>query len=609
MIGSADSARQSAPGGPGPGPGPAGGPPPAPKAKSKGKGPHNTGSRVALRNWRISTRLVSLLALPVVAATSLGALRINQSMDDIQQLDNMKLLTDLTKQATQLAAALQDERDSSAGPLAHGGKASDFDVKGPRDKTDRARQAFLEGTKPIDDVGGREGLEGINSSVRQIASQLRGLSDARAAAYTDRNSSSQTVDAYSMLIEELLALSQDMAQATSNPEMVQRTRALAAFSSAKEYASVQRAVIAAALPANNKDKGSLSELDRRYAANAFSKEDAELTGFKTIYEGDAKELLKPIDDGNSNIKESMAYADRVLESPGAMENSKKRSYKDWLDASTTKINAMTNIERTLLGEMEDKARELRDESEQGAIISGAVILLVLGVSLVGAFIVARSMIRSLRRLQDTATKVAQDRLPELVKQLSESDPQDVDTSVESVGVHSRDEIGQVARPSTTCTARRSGWPPSRPCCGATSTRCSPTCRAVPRASSSVSSRSSPSWSPARPTPTSCRRCSSSTTSRPVCAVTARTSWSSPVRSPAAAGPGRCRWSTCCVPPRPRWSSTSGSSCPRCPAPRSPAGSSTTSSTCSPSCWRTPRRSPPRRPRSRSPGTRCPTAGC
>lgn len=39
-----------------------------------------------------------------------------------------------------------------------------------------------------------------------------------------------------------------MAEATSNPEMIQRTRALSAFSSAKEYASVQRAVIAAALP-------------------------------------------------------------------------------------------------------------------------------------------------------------------------------------------------------------------------------------------------------------------------------------------------------------------------------------------------------------------------
>ena len=105
---------------------------------------------------------------------------------------------------------------------------------------------------------------------------------------------------------------------------------------------------------------------------------------------------------------------------------------------------MKKIERTLLEEMEQKARELRADAEREAIISGALILLVLGVSLVGAFVVARSMIRSLRRLQETATKVAQDRLPELVKQLSESDPQDVDTSVESVGVHSRDEIGQVA---------------------------------------------------------------------------------------------------------------------------------------------------------------------
>ncbi|NEE08930.1 FxsA family protein, partial [Streptomyces sp. SID7499] len=110
----------------------------------------------------------------------------------------------------------------------------------------------------------------------------------------------------------------------------------------------------------------------------------------------------------------------------------------WYDQSTIKIKAMETIEATLLSDMEAKARELRQASQREAIVNGAVILIVLGVSLVGAFVVARSMIRSLRRLQDTATRVAQDRLPELVKQLSETDPQDVDTSVESVGVHSRD---------------------------------------------------------------------------------------------------------------------------------------------------------------------------
>ncbi|MFF1377992.1 nitrate- and nitrite sensing domain-containing protein [Streptomyces sp. NPDC058308] len=420
------------------------------KGKSKGKGstgtksPTGPGSRIALRNWRISTRLVSLLALPVITATSLGALRINSSMDEIQQLDNMKLLTEMTKQATELAAALQEERDKSAGPLAHDANASDYTVKGARQKTDRVYKNFLQGTQDLNDTDGEKGLLGVRHSAVQITQQLQGISDVRKKAFTAEGSTSQTVEAYSQLVEQLLKLSQDMAQATSNPDMIQRTRSLAAFSSAKEYASVQRAIIAAALPPNDSQYGKISETDRTFGLSANEKERSELQTFSKIYAGNAGELTKPIDGANPAVKSANEYAKRVLEQEGGIKLQDKRSYKDWVDADTTKIDAMSKIELTLLGEMEQKARELRNESEQSAILNGVLILLVLGVSLVGAFVVARSMIRSLRRLQDTATKVAQDRLPELVKQLSESDPQDVDTSVESVGVHSRDEIGQVA---------------------------------------------------------------------------------------------------------------------------------------------------------------------
>ncbi|MFD7938027.1 nitrate- and nitrite sensing domain-containing protein [Streptomyces sp. NPDC059755] len=418
-------------------------PPPAPTKPPTGhSGP---GPRVALRNWRISTRLVALLTLPVVAATSLGALRINQSMDDIQQLDNMKLLTDMTKQATDLADALQDERDRSAGPLAHNGKATDPGIKGLREKTDRALSAFQDSSEEIDGATADGNLQGVRDSLVGLLSDLGNLAKVRSTAYAEKGNSTQTVEAYHRLITSLLDLSQDMAQATSNPEMIQRTRALAAFSSAKEYASVQRAVLAAALPVGNTVYGDLSENDRQYAEAGLENQDSELASFRSIYgDGGAEELLKPIEQGNPVIEDADTYATRALSSSSGLESLDKQSYQDWLDASSTKIKQMNNIELTLLENMEQKARELRAESEREAIISGALILLVLGVSLVGAFVVARSMIRSLRRLQETATKVAQDRLPELVKQLSESDPQDVDTSVESVGVHSRDEIGQVA---------------------------------------------------------------------------------------------------------------------------------------------------------------------
>ncbi|TQE34253.1 sensor histidine kinase [Streptomyces ipomoeae] len=419
--------------------------PPTPPGKSKGANKSGgPGSRIALRNWRISTRLVSLLALPVVAATSLGALRISDNVDDIQQLDNMRLLTDMTKQATELADALQRERDLSAGPLAHGLNASDLTVKSARQKTDRARTQFLDATQEADNANTTDRLPGVRDSLVRVTRELINLNNVRSRAYDDARNSTQTVEAYHRLIEQLLDLSTDMAEATSNPEMITRTRALAAFSSAKEYASIQRAVIAAALPVNKDDFGSLSENDRLYASSALSNEESDRSTFSDIYGSGAEELTKPIDDASPIIEASDLYASRVLDSRDGLRSQDKRSYKDWVDDSSSKIEQMKKIEGTLLEEMEQTARTLRSESEQEAIISGALILLVLGVSLVGAFVVARSMIRSLRRLQDTATKVAQDRLPELVKQLSESDPQDVDTSVESVGVHSRDEIGQVA---------------------------------------------------------------------------------------------------------------------------------------------------------------------
>ncbi|MGW8552021.1 nitrate- and nitrite sensing domain-containing protein [Streptomyces tubercidicus] len=411
-----------------------------PKA-SKGSGP---GSRIALRNWRISTRLVSLLALPVVAATTLGGMRIGTSLDNIDQLDKMQLLTEMTRQATELADALQTERDKSAGPLAGSGNAKDdANVVAPREATDRARLSFNQAT---DDIRGQDAtMTGVRATVLEITRQLNTLNELRNNAYKDEDNAARTITSYNQLINSLLSLSQDMAQATSSPEMIRSTRALAAFSSAKEYASIQRALVSAGLAHDGAPE--LSSNDRLAGRNAENDEKAARDRFSQIYassgETSAGTLTRGLDGNNDEIKAAVAFAHRAFASGSGIRSQDYR-YLDWYDSDTVKIDEMSRIETTLLSEMEQKSRQLRNEATQSAIVSGALILLVLGVSLVGAFVVARSMVRSLRRLQDTAQKVAQDRLPELVKQLSDSDPQDVDTSVESVGVHSRDEIGRVA---------------------------------------------------------------------------------------------------------------------------------------------------------------------
>lgn len=405
----------------------------------KKDGPTGSGSRIALRNWRISTRLISLLALPVVAATTLGALRIDDALINVDQLDHMKLLTEMTGKATQLADALQEERDRSAGPIVSN-NAKDDQIVATRLKADRAIDAFKSTTakvKPNDPT-----MTGVRTTLVDISKQLDKIKAIRGTAYQDA-SISQTVNNYNALITSLLSLSQDMAQATSNSDMITSTRALASFSSAKEYASMQRAVLSAAL-ANPKGAG-LSANDHLYGKSALDNEEEALRRFTAIRAGDSADLLKALNGGDTNVTSANTFAERAFGNNVDALKNEKTSYRDWYDQDSVKLEEMAKIEQTLLSQMDQKALELRDEANQEAILNGALIVLVLGISLVGAFVVARSMVRSLRRLQDTAQKVAQERLPELVKQLSETDPQDVDTSVESVGVHSRDEIGQVAK--------------------------------------------------------------------------------------------------------------------------------------------------------------------
>lgn len=392
-----------------------------------------------MRNWRISTRLVSLLALPVVAATSLGALRIQSSLDNVTQLGNVQTLTDLTETATKLANALQEERDSSAGPLNSASRNEKNDaVVAKREATERAKTAFIAASNE----GIPQDLTGVSASLVAINKQLGDLTTIRDNAYTDENYIAQTVTEYNELITQLLQLSEDMAQASGSEEMIKSTRALATFSAAKEFDSIQRAMISAAL-ANSKN---LQPNDWRYDRNAFISEKTTLQQFSQIYgKAAAEALLEPLSaDKSPTLKTVNDEQDRVRATEDGIK-SLDGSYLDWDDNAQTKLDIMKKIESQLLNDMTQKALELQNEAEQEEYLNGAIILLVLGISVVGAFVVARSMIRSLRRLQEGALDIAQKRLPELVKHLSESDPQDVDTSVESIGITSRDEIGQVAR--------------------------------------------------------------------------------------------------------------------------------------------------------------------
>ncbi|WP_406203383.1 nitrate- and nitrite sensing domain-containing protein [Kitasatospora sp. NBC_01560] len=394
-------------------------------------------SRLAMRNWRIRTRLIALLTLPVLVALVLGGLRIQTSLEASQQLAQMANLSDLAKKATNLADALQNERDISAGPItADPQKPLDDDIVAARKITDDLNRTFTASSDKFENLE----LSGGKALLFQIRRDLNSISDARGNPYQNNQNIQATITAYDVIIRDLLSISQDIALASNNRDLVRATRALQQFSLAKNATSQQRALISAAL-ANRPPDLSLS--DESFGIRLRTSYDNALTSFNNIYTSHDLDNLRGQLSYNSVVADADRYSRSILQQSG-IHQTEPVSYKDWYEKITAKITAERRIEAKLIEDLDGKAQDLQSQADTEALIIGAAVALVLLVALGGAGLIARSMVRSLTRLQAAAEDVAERRLPELVKTLSESDPHDVDVTVEPVAVDSTDEIGHVA---------------------------------------------------------------------------------------------------------------------------------------------------------------------
>ena len=95
--------------------------------------------------------------------------------------------------------------------------------------------------------------------------------------------------------------------------------------------------------------------------------------------------------------------------------------------------------------MHSQISSVRDGAIVSALVAGVILIVVLALALWLAIIVARSVLQPLHRLQAGALDVAEVRLPDAVRLISDKDGQGVPLDVEPVDVDTSDEIGDVAR--------------------------------------------------------------------------------------------------------------------------------------------------------------------
>ena len=416
-------------------------------------------SRRALRNWRVRSRLVLLIAIPTLTAIVLGGIRIGASAQAAVADQRVERLATLSGQVASFASALQAERlemvnfivlgtPDAAVPKPLSGRGS------PTDSSDyKLEQAQLRQVRQATDhFAGevRAGVSQISSSYPPLVQQeaqdvitaINSLASLRAAATTTKLPALVVINEYASTINQVLALNDEIATGSNDSTLSDSVRVLGLVSRMKEEASEQGAILKSALNNDVTTQGDFGTDKLQAMQDAIAEQNSNQAEFLIAASTAQKQLFQA---ATSNTLVNQAQAQRDAAISFAQHGQLDPTIASAATAMTYPVQGLRSVEENLVTTITGRAATLRNDAITSAVIVGIVIAIVLVLALAFTTIVGRSMVRPLRRLRAGALEVAGIRLPETVRRMSEADGEEVPLDVEPIDVDSADEIGEVAR--------------------------------------------------------------------------------------------------------------------------------------------------------------------
>ncbi|MCP2361223.1 signal transduction histidine kinase [Nonomuraea thailandensis] len=382
------------------------------------------------------SRLIALIVVPTAVAVGLGGLNVVTSLSDANTYQTLREVAELSEQLGAVTHELSFERDETALFIAQGR---------PQDREGQLGTTHSQVNNLIEDAEQRAlALSDTHAeAVRPVLRRLEEVPTLRETAVNGKIQPLPMIQKYSQIIARLLQFHDQVGQVAVDDQVADSASAMAAISRAKEQASKQRGILASALDKKGFDSGELDAL-----TDAKSREESEETLFGVLADLDQLELYRNTVVGRDVDQTDLFRLRAMAQSAEGKELSigvrPDRDVVTWFEVSTGKIDALRTVEKELSSSVILRARALEEAANRSALISGVLILILLIVVIAIISLIARSLIRPLRRLRREALDIAGQRLPETVQQLRESGDGTVGPVV-PIGVDTHDEIGEVAR--------------------------------------------------------------------------------------------------------------------------------------------------------------------
>src|SRR5215470_6221288 len=412
---------------------------PAPWPAGPAKGPrYRWGSRLALRNWRVPWRLIALIAIPTVVAMAFAGLRVAAAAGSAATFGRSAQLAALGQQVTGLAQAMEDERDLSANFIADGRPAADRAALRRQYAVTNA-WARRVGTQTRR-IGGAFPAQTQTDAAAVIA-RIADLPNLRSYAMAGDAPALTVITNYTLALADMFTFDDAIAQQAASSALVASVRTLGSLSRMKNQASLQRAVLKAALVSGRFQPGTLDAL-----TTAQTQQATDLASFGTSATlAETQALSNTVAGRPIDLAQAMEQRAIVLGGGGSRLQLGPGASQRWYTDMSYAVGRMRQVEQQLTDTIARQASTLHRGAMRSLLLTAAIAAAVLIVVLLTTVIIARSLVRPLRQLKAEALDVAGVRLPAEVRELSTAGEADQSVEVEPIGVHSTDEIGQVAR--------------------------------------------------------------------------------------------------------------------------------------------------------------------
>ncbi|KWV32109.1 sensor histidine kinase [Micromonospora rifamycinica] len=402
--------------------------------------PHRRRSPLRLRDWRMRTKLATVLVIPSVAFLVLAGVQAGGLVGRTTALNDFARQVGIGRQITAAVDRLQQERDRTAGELAalrRAGNAADRDaatlaLRPLHAATDTAFDDLRTAAGPLADsdaawqVAYAEALEAYDQVVR-----------IRTAVPPAVLSNDTILGNYHRAVESLLGLLAEPSPGPDRPELTEAVLRYVQLARVKELSSRIRGQLYAAARAGRyglEDQVSLSDLRVQQLAALGAFRVAASTGQIQAYDRTSRETA--FVDATRLEEKSITTGGTAL--PPVLPANQ------WWTVSEQRQKLLRQVETRVLDDAVVRADGVSAAQLRTTLLVLGGIVLVLGLAVLLAVLVGRSIANSMQRLRDQALRIAQVELPHALDRLRSVDGGVPKIEVPPAVVRSLDEIGELA---------------------------------------------------------------------------------------------------------------------------------------------------------------------